>query len=314
MSTTGLVPDGESLAGTYATTRSMLCDTENTLFTNPGAAAFPTDTGAIRWELDPSDPPTPPEPVADGGDGLHYYRYERTQALHVWERDLPLARWSRVQRRLADDGAARPMWLALRQALVRGEVSIREWNIPQGTRFGLRIEIHAPSTGPRPRSAVAASEPLVDGALSALHAGAPLPEAVMVAELLAPKLGIPPERLLELVEDRVALFRGSPFVVGNGYLQFSPCDELCVAGEVQIITDPTIAVVETSGELFTVSLQEAADSGQAVGDGLLGYLDTHLARDIALAEAANEWTASLPADHVVDAEHVIRTARSDGPT
>lgn len=310
--TAGLEPEGESLAGMYATTQSILCDTENTLFTNPGAKAFPRDTVGIRWELDPSDPPSPPVPVADVGDGLHYYRYERTPTLKVWKRDLPLARWSRVQRRRADDGAARSMWLALRQALVRGEVSIFEWNIPQGTKFGLRIEIHAPSTGPR--SAVAASETLVDGALSALHAGAPPPEAVMVAQILSRKLGIPPERLVELVEDRVALFQGSPFVLGNGYLQFSPCDELCVVGQVQIVGDPTIPVVETSGELFTVSLKDAAESESEpeIGAGLWGYLDSNLARDIALAEAANEWTASLPADHVVDAEHVIRTARADG--
>lgn len=113
------------------------------------------------------------------------------------------------------------MWLALRQALVRGDVSLPAGTVPEGTRYGLRIEIHAPTKGPR--SAVAASEPLVDGALSALHAGAPLTEAVMVTEVLAPRLGMASKRLLELLRDRWALFPGSPFVLGNGYLQLSPC-------------------------------------------------------------------------------------------
>jgi hypothetical protein len=147
--TTGLGPNGESLTGTHATTAADALRHREHALHEPWCRGLPH-----RHCCDP----------------LGARRYERSQALQVWEHDLRLARWSRVQRRPADNGAARPMWLALRQALVCGEVSIREWNIPQDTKFGLRIEIHAPSTGPR--SAVAASEPLVDGALSALHAGA----------------------------------------------------------------------------------------------------------------------------------------------
>lgn len=264
------------LTGTYATTQWIVCDTENTLFTNPGTAAFPASTDAIRWELDPNDPPQPPQPVADLGYGLHYYRYERSQGFKLWEPDVPLARWSRVARQLADDGSARPMWLALRQALVRGEVSMLVWNVPEGTRYGLRIEIHAPAAGPR--SAIAASEPLVGGSLSALHAGVPLPKAALGAEALASKLGVAAERILELVGDRMALFPGSPFVLNNGYLQLSPCDQLCVAGEVRITRDPTIAIVETSGEIFTVIATETSDAGNLSALGLLGYLDTHMAQ------------------------------------
>jgi len=54
--TTALAGDGP-LAGTYATTLQVICDAENSLFTNPGTAAFPANTGAIRWEHDPNDPP-----------------------------------------------------------------------------------------------------------------------------------------------------------------------------------------------------------------------------------------------------------------
>ena len=38
--TTGLERNGQALAGTYATTQQVLCDTENTLFTNPGEAGL----------------------------------------------------------------------------------------------------------------------------------------------------------------------------------------------------------------------------------------------------------------------------------
>lgn len=259
--TTRLEWNGQALAGTYSSTQRLVSDTENTLFTNPGTRAFPANTAAIRWERDLSDPPPPPEPVAEVGYGIHYYRYERSPGFQLWEPDLLLARWSRVPRQLTDDGSARPMWLALRQALVRGEVSLPAGTVPEGTRYALRIKINAPTRGPR--SAVAASEPLVDGALSALHAGAPRVDAMMIAEILAPRVGMAPEQLVELVRDRCALFPGSPFVLGGGYLQLSPCDDLCVAGEVSIISNPTIARVETSGELFSVLLKKTPTPAKA---------------------------------------------------
>jgi hypothetical protein len=65
--TTGLERNGQTLSGTYAATQQVVCDTENTLFTNPGTAAFPASTGAIRWERDPKNPPSSPQPVATVG-------------------------------------------------------------------------------------------------------------------------------------------------------------------------------------------------------------------------------------------------------
>lgn len=307
--TSALEGDGP-LTGTYATTQPLTCDAENTLFTNPGTAAFPAYVGAIRWERDPNSPPPPPRPVADVGRGLHYYRYERKLESGIWEPDAQIAGWKRIPRRLADDGSSRPMWLSLRQALLDGEVTMLAWDLPEDTRFGLRITVHAPSVGPR--SAVAASEPLVDGALSALHAGAPLHEAAMVTAVLAPKLGMTPEGVAALVEERRALFVHSPFILQGEYLQMSPCDHLCVVGEVRIVRDPAIASVETSGEIFTVRPKDRHTAVEAPGAGLLAYLDRHLARDVEVAEAAIQWAEALPADNAVGAEHVIRTTRSDG--
>ena len=97
---------------------------------------------------------------------VHYYRYEPTRAWRLWLPATPLARWTRVPRRLAHDGSARPMWLAMREALLRGAVEVLHPPVEEGTRFGVRIEVHAAARGPRSASAI--SEALIDGALCAL--------------------------------------------------------------------------------------------------------------------------------------------------
>ncbi len=240
---------GEVLSGIYSSNDGSLCDAENRLFTNPGAATFPTATTAIRWERGIDLPPAP-RPVAAAG-AIHYYRYTRSIGFRVWQRDTTLARWSAVPRRIADDGSARPMWLALRAALVSGAVEVLHPPVDETTRFGLRIEVHAPARGPR--SAPAVSEALVDGALCAMHAGAAAKDAAAVAAALATKLpGSDPSRLVELVTRRSVVLPGSPFTVMRAGVQLSPCDERCDAGEVTITRDASLAVIETSGELFTL--------------------------------------------------------------
>jgi hypothetical protein len=298
----------DAISGIYATTSEGLSDTENALFTNPSSAAFPANTGAIRWERDPKAPPAPPAPIANRAAEMHYYRYERRSELHVWEPSTRLATWSRIPRQLSGD-TARPMWLAIRQALVDGAVLVETWDVPDGTPFGIRLTVHAPPGGPR--SAVAASEPLVDGALSGLQAGEPHQHAAMIAYALGAKLGVDSDQLLELVRERVAVLPGSPFRLRHGGVQLSPCDHLCVVGEVSLVTDPTITTVETSGQVFLVEPKEAGRS-QPVGASLLGFLGARIANDIELSEVANEWTGSLPPDHVVGSPDVIRTSRSDG--
>lgn len=297
-----------AISGVYATTSRGLGDTENALFTNPSSAAFPSSTSAIRWERDPKPPPPPPMPIANQAGELHYYRYERGSELQVWEPGTRLATWSRIPRLLSGD-TARPMWLAMRQALVDGHVLVETWDVPDGTPFGIRLTVHAPAGGPR--SAVAASEPLVDGALSALQAGEPDSHAAMIADILGPKLGVDSGQLLKLVRERVAVLPGSPFRLRSGGVQLSPCDHLCVVGEVSVVSDPTISTVETSGQVFLVEPKDT-DPTKTSGTGLLGFLDTRIANDIELSEVANQWTDSLPPDHVIGSPEVIRTSRSDG--
>jgi len=251
----GLVlADGEALTGTYSSSDSARCDVENRLFTNPGTI-FSRSTAAIRWERG-SAPPPAPEQLASVDGHVHHYRYEPTRIWRRWLPDTPLARWTRVPRRLAHDGSARPMWLAVREALLHGAVEVLHPTVAEGTRFGVRIEVHAPARGPR--SAPAISEALIDGALCALHAGAPIAVAGQITSVLAAKLpGVDAAGLLRLVRETDAVFAGSPFNLSAAGIQLSPCDEFCDAGEVTISRDPSAAVVTTSGELFALRRGDA---------------------------------------------------------
>jgi len=156
------------------------------------------------------------------------------------------------------------MWLALRAALLRGEVKLLEPPVPNGTRFGVRIEVRAPARGPR--SAPALSEALVDGALCALHAGSVTAAAADIAAALGSRLAsVDAADLRRLVEERPAVFPGSPFQINGTRVQLSPCDEFCDAGEVRIVRDPTLSVVTTAGAVFTLSPGNAAGATGAAG-------------------------------------------------
>lgn len=194
--------------------------------------------------------PEPPQSLAIVG-GVHYYRYSPTAGFRVWARDRTLARWSSVERRIAHDGSARPMWFALRTSLARGGVDVLQPQLAATTRFGLSIEVRAPARGPR--SAPAVSEALVDGGLCALHAGAPSALAADIAGALATKLpGVDRDLLAELVSERAAVLAGSAFKLSPAGVQLSPSDEFCDAGQVTIIRDPSASVIQTSGDVFTL--------------------------------------------------------------
>lgn len=121
--------------------------------------------------------------------------------------------------------------------------------------------MNAPARGPR--CAPAISEALIDGALSALHAGAPAATAGQVADALAAKLpGTGRDELLRLAQEADAAFTGAPFKISGAEVQLSPCDEYCDAGEVSIRRDPTAVVMTTSGEVFTLRRAEERQAGR----------------------------------------------------
>jgi hypothetical protein len=244
------IEGGQRLAGAYMTTDPAKCDVENRLFTNPGASSFPRGITSIRFERGVGEVPDPPVPVAPAAGHVHYYRYRPGGEFQWWEADQPIARWERIPRTLPGDGSCRPIWFALRQAAAAGSIEVH--GTPASDQpFGIELTVHAAQHGPR--SAPAISETLIDGVIAALHG--PPPEPRIVAEALAPRLrGSSAEQLEQLLSLRWPgnVFQASPFNVTPTYVQVSPCDERCLAGEVTITQDAAGRYVEISGELFTL--------------------------------------------------------------
>lgn len=242
---------GELLTGSYLTSDESACDVENRLFTNPGTTTFPGSVSGIRFERGPGQPPQPPIPIDLVAGHLHYYRYWVGAPLEWWEPDMVLAQWDRVPRRLPHDGSSRPAWLAMKEAVTSGRVSVTGGTYDGRAPFGIRIVAHATASGPR--SAPAMSEATIDGTIAAFHAGAA--NAAAVAAVLAPRMpAVPPAILQEFVamSEPGPIFTESPFVISQTYVQISPFDERCYAGEVSIRRDASGACVELSGELFTL--------------------------------------------------------------
>jgi hypothetical protein len=242
---------GEILAGTYRSTDESRCDAENRLFTNPGPSCFPNGVAGIRFERGVGPPPTAPAPVAAVEGHLYYYRYRVGGAWQWWEPAQVVARWQRVPRRLADDGSARPVWLAMKEAATAARINVFGAALGDSVPFGLRIVVHATARGPR--SAPAISEMVVDGTIAAFHADADDP--VSVAAALAGRMPGTSAAELEALATLGSpgpLFSPPSFVIRGAYVAINPCDERCYAGEVMIRPDARGGIVQLSGELFTL--------------------------------------------------------------
>ena len=244
------IAPGEALAGVYMSADQARCDVENRLFTNPGTSNFPRGLMTIRFERGVGPPPELPEPITQVNGHLYYYRYRAGGAWEWWEPGDVLARWRRVPRRLAEDGSARPTWLAMKHAAVAGQIDVSPVIMDDTTPFGIRVVVHATAQGPR--SALAISENLVDGIVAAFHARPA--DVATVAEALGPRIMSASLRELEglVAHECGPFFAAPPFVVHGPYVQISPCDERCHAGEIEIRPDGRSRLGEISGELFTV--------------------------------------------------------------
>lgn len=87
------------------------------------------------------------------------------------------------------------------------------------------------------------------------RAGASTAGAAAAAAVLVPRL--PGTRETEIaalaaMSSPGPLFAGSPFVIKGSYVQISPCDERCVAGQVAIGPGAEGPFMQISGELFTL--------------------------------------------------------------
>ena len=246
------IAPGETLAGAYLSTDESPCDTENRLFTNPGTSSFPRNVAAIRWERGVGPPPPSPAPIESVAGHVYYYRYRIDAEFEWWEPANTLARWTRVPRQLAHDGSARPMWLAMKRAAAAGAVERTGAAHDARAPFGIRVVVHATAHGPR--SAPAISEALIDGVIAAFHGSAP--NVAAVAAALAPRMPSVAQSEIEMLvaaDAPTPIFVSSPFVVAGSFVQISPHDERCFAGEVSIRRDSAGPVVETSGEIVTLS-------------------------------------------------------------
>jgi hypothetical protein len=242
---------GDCLAGTFMTTDPARCDVENRLFTNPGASSFPKGIVSIRFEREVGQPPDPPVAISAIAGHVYFYRYRWNAAFDWWKPDQLLARWERIPRSLPDDGSCRPVWLALRQSATKGDIDILGPPPSDKAPLGIRLNVHATPRGPR--SAPVISETLVDGVFAAFHGSPPFRR--LIAEALTQRLpgtgADEIEHLLGLHWPGI-LFPNSAFVQAGSYIQISPCDERCLAGEVSITVDSRGPQVEISGEVFTL--------------------------------------------------------------
>ena len=109
------MPAGVAFTGFYDSTDPRIADTENSLFTNL-LESMPRGVSLLRFEQGRAGLPAPPVDIDRIGGDLHYYRYTVGGQWTTWEPAETLARWDRVPRRLPDDGSARPVRFALREA------------------------------------------------------------------------------------------------------------------------------------------------------------------------------------------------------
>jgi len=240
--------DGQPFCGFYDSTDGRVADAENSLFTNL-LESMPAAVKAMRFDQGRGEVPAPPVPIDLIGGHLHYYRYSVGDRWCAWEPGEVVARWHRVPRRLPDDGSARPVWFALREALVAGVVQSPLGHLEPKGQFGLRLTVHATKMGPR--NAISYSERLVDGTIAAFHNDRCFPELL---ELLTPKFPAVTEDELRRALDwpGVPLFDTPAILARPGFVQISPADERCRAGELTITPDSASRWPELSGEIFAV--------------------------------------------------------------
>ena len=97
---------------------------------------------------------------------------------------------------------------------------------------------------------------MIDGIIAIFHVGlGDGPSAAAAAAVLAPRLpGMTAAAVEALAAGSVPgpLFAPSALQVNNGYVQISPCDDRCQAGEVIIQPDARGPFPEISGELFAL--------------------------------------------------------------
>jgi hypothetical protein len=227
------------------------CDAENVLFYNLQSAPSLGRAGAagIRFERVFTEPPTAP----DGLSGLAYYhRYQTTEQRDPFTRWRParsLAHWRNLPLplELARYHAAQS-WFRMHGGAVEIVGSATGYN----AKFGLRLALH--TTAATAASAASLIKPIFDGVIASFqrHDGTDLDEvSARIADRLSEGAGVI-RRLL--MQDSHAILGAARLVrPWQQSVQWNPCDDRCVAGELLVVRDqPPGAPVLMSGELLEV--------------------------------------------------------------
>jgi hypothetical protein len=202
-------------------------DAENLLFYNVGGAAFQfLGSAALRYERVVAAPPLPPSQVSF--TPMHYVHYSITSGDTVWLHTLQGRQMARCD--VVDCPRLKnvpSVWRVMKPGMVAHPGAPRAPRDPISVRLGVSA---APSVQ---LSLPALVKPLIDGFVSALHSyeGEQLDE---VAARLGAQLGEPAWIVRALLEQATAAVLGPravPHLRGPS-LQWSPADDLIIAGEV----------------------------------------------------------------------------------
>jgi hypothetical protein len=241
----------EVLRGVFVSDARDLVDAENVLFYNLHGRSFANAPQHLRFER--SWEPAPAPPVELAAPPRYHHIYEgvvNSDGFRSWELSSDdLARWERIDcADIAGDRRGWRVWRAMREA--QDAVEVRS-SVVQSD-FGIAVSVRAPP-GIR-LSAIAAIKGALDGVIASFQR---YPVGSIRAQdaafTLGAALGHPSSRrtLGWLTDASGRLFAEPPFNA-RGRLALNPCDDRCLAGELAIVVDPTVAAPVISGRLATV--------------------------------------------------------------
>lgn len=238
---------GEGLTATYICPSVVPgLDVENVLFYNVGTSVFRNVTKrALRFARISAIPPAPPVPL--DFDARHYVRYRlvtpEAPSCNAAVRPA-VAQAQIILRDVGEMKSLANLWQSFKVAMIPGAGT--ESLI--GKPFEVWLVISAPAQRP---PLVEVMKPLIDAFISALHSyqGAQLDA---VTDRLSARLAIAPDlarSLLLHAETAVLGPRAVPYLRGDG-LQWSPADDLLVAGELRLETVEGDGPIAIDGRVF----------------------------------------------------------------
>ena len=238
----------EALTATYISPNWVQgLDVENVLFYNVGTSVFRNVAKrAVRFARISTQPPAPP--LVLEFEAKHYVRYETLTREARFDTDANQPAVAQAHIALRDIGEMKSLailWQSFKGAMAPGA----RMESLIGKPFEVRLVISAPARC-QPKL-VEVMKPLLDAFISALHfyQGAQLDA---VTARVSARLAIAPDHVRSLLlhaETAVLGPRAVPYLRGDG-LQWSPADDLLVAGELRLETVEADGAIEMGGAVL----------------------------------------------------------------